>query len=69
MAQIVFTSGLTWANLPTTENRRLIDADTLRAQIEDMRREWTDAAGDLSRVTCNLGAIFDELLDLAGGES
>lgn len=69
MAQIVFTPGLTWANLPTTETRRLIDADTLRAQIETMRREWTEATGDISRVTCNLGAIFDELLDLAGGES
>jgi hypothetical protein len=69
MAQIVLSPGLTWAKLPPTQSVQLIDPGALRLQIESMRREWTDAAGDLSKVTCNLGAIFDEFADLVGGEA
>jgi hypothetical protein len=68
MAQIVFTPGLTMANLPPTRAVQLIDADWIRGQLETMRQEWSEATGDITRVTCNLGAIFDELQALVGGE-
>lgn len=68
MASIDFRPGLSWANLPPAQAKRLVDSDWLRGQIEAMRQEWTDATGDISKVTCNLGAIFDELGELIGGD-
>lgn len=70
MASMALFPGLTMANLPPTRRLQMVDANWLRGQLATMRQEWTEATGDISRVTCNLGAIFDELEGLLpGGES
>jgi hypothetical protein len=68
MAQIIFAPNLDPGNLPPARSVTLVDSAWLRMQLDNMRAEWTEATPDLSKVTCNLGAIFDELGELIGGE-
>lgn len=69
MASISFLPGLSWPTLPEARTIRMIDRDELQRRFDVLRESWLEATGgDLVQVTINLGAIFDELQDLLGGD-
>jgi hypothetical protein len=46
----------------------MIDIDYLQNSLLELRADWSEAVGgDLGRVTCDLGALFDDLFFLIGG--
>lgn len=68
MATVFFQNGLNWDNLPVSTERKVLDRDGLKYDLEAMRQQWQEACGeDLSHVTLDLGLLFDDFLNLLGG--
>ena len=68
MAKVSFRQGLNWENLPVSTERKVLDRDGLKYNLEAMRQQWQEACGeDLSHVTLDLGLLFDDFLNLLGG--
>jgi len=68
MNQTILDTGFTLANLQTCRLSRMIDMDYLLDSLAALRAEWLEATGgDLSKVTFDLGALFDELGQLIEG--
>lgn len=68
MATVFFRQGLNWENLPVSTERKVLDRDGLKYDLEVMRQQWQEACGeDLSHVTLDLGLLFDDFLNLIGG--
>ncbi len=67
MATVSFRQGVNWENLPVSTERKVLDRDGLKNDLEAMRQQWQEACGeDLSHVTLDLGLLFDDFLNLIG---
>ena len=52
---------------PVIQLTRFANYDQVRDGLDQLRADWQEATGgDMSRVTLDLGALFDDLAELLG---